>query len=100
MNDLGWYNCDKYKEYDYTKNNDNNLDRERFSVLEGKTAHMFIGDYNFKEFAVEIKNAAFKHGVDISTVTRVGGIYFRDMALKESGFTPDDLDKLDVKKEK
>lgn len=40
-----------------------------------------------------LKTIAFGYGVDITVVRRVGGIYFRDLCLKEHGFTLEDLDR-------
>lgn len=40
-----------------------------------------------------LKTTAFNYGVDITVVRRIGGIYFRDICLKEHGFTLEDLDK-------
>lgn len=48
------------------------------------------------EFSLEIdkstKDAAFRHGVSVETVRRVGGIYFRDLCLEKSGYKREDLD--------
>jgi hypothetical protein len=41
----------------------------------------------------KLKTAAYKHGVTMETVRRVGGIYFRDICLDRSGYKPEDLDK-------
>ncbi len=45
------------------------------------------------EIEDELKTTAFNFGVDITVVRRIGGIYFRDLCLKEHGFSPEDLDK-------
>lgn len=50
-----------------------------------------------KEF-VPIKNYLYEQGLDLERATRVLGIYLRDMALTELGFTPEDVDKSEPKK--
>lgn len=48
---------------------------------------------DFGNFEAQLKQTAFSYGWSIETMRRVGGIYFRDVCLKEHGFTPEDLDK-------
>lgn len=51
-------------------------------------------ELNFgNEFETMLKSSAFKHGVNMDTIRRVGGIYFRDICLNTSGFKLEDLDK-------
>ena len=41
----------------------------------------------------QLKEGAFKAGVDISALLFVGGIYFRNLIFKDLGFSLEDLDK-------
>jgi hypothetical protein len=43
---------------------------------------------NLGEFESRLKEAAFKYGWSEEVMRRVGAIYFRDICLKELGFTP------------
>lgn len=52
----------------------------------------FFDELDFGVFEDKLKKAAFDHGMNISTIRRIGGIYFRDIALLEAGFKPEDLD--------
>ncbi|MFA6601773.1 MAG: hypothetical protein WCT02_02845 [Candidatus Paceibacterota bacterium] len=52
----------------------------------------FFNDLDFGLFEESLKKAAFDFGMDIATVRRIGGIYFRDIALLKAGFKPEDLD--------
>lgn len=52
----------------------------------------FFDELDFGIFDDQIKKTAFDYGMNISTVRRIGGIYFRDIALLEAGFKPEDLD--------
>jgi hypothetical protein len=45
------------------------------------------------EMEEKLKTAAFQNGVGMDNVRRIGGIYFRDVCLKDAGFEPTDLDK-------
>lgn len=56
-------------------------------------AFKFFDQINFEEFESSLKNSAFKHGVSMDTVRRIGGIYFRDICLTAHNFKPEDLDK-------
>ncbi len=53
----------------------------------------FFDELNFGDFEVDLKTSAYKYGVSMDTIRRIGGIYFRDICLKEAGFDPKDLDK-------
>lgn len=48
---------------------------------------------DFGEFESNLKEAAYQYGLNIQTIRRIGGIYFRDILLSENEFTPEDLDK-------
>lgn len=52
----------------------------------------FFDELDFGIFEDKLKKAAFDHGMNIATIRRIGGIYFRDIALLEAGFKPEDLD--------
>ncbi len=52
----------------------------------------FFDELDFGVFDDQIKKTAFDYGMNISTVRRIGGIYFRDIALLDAGFKPEDLD--------
>ena len=53
----------------------------------------FFDQLEFGDFEVLLKKSAFSHGVSMDTVRRIGGIYFRDICLANSGFKPEDIDK-------
>jgi len=55
-------------------------------------AFKFFDELDFGIFEDKLKKAAFDHGMNIATIRRIGGIYFRDIALLEAGFKPEDLD--------
>ena len=48
---------------------------------------------DFGDFDSKLKEIAFKYGMSVETIRRIGGIYFRDFLLTEHNFTPEDLDK-------
>ena len=48
---------------------------------------------DFGEFEPTLKETAFKYGMGVETIKRIGGIYFRDICLDTYGFKPEDLDK-------
>lgn len=48
---------------------------------------------DFGEMEAKLKETAYKFGVSLDTVKRVGGIHFRDLVLADHGFTLEDLDK-------
>ncbi len=48
---------------------------------------------DFGNFELKLKEAAFKHGVTLDTIRRIGGIYFRDICLEKAGLKPEGLDK-------
>jgi hypothetical protein len=52
----------------------------------------FFEELDFGIFDDNLKMAAHDAAMDIATVRRIGGIYFRDMALSQAGFKPEDLD--------
>ena len=52
----------------------------------------FFDELDFGIFDDQIKKTAFDYGMNIATIRRIGGIYFRDIALLEAGFKPEDLD--------
>ncbi len=56
-------------------------------------AFKFFDELDFKDFESNLKKASFDYGISIATLRRIGGIYFRDIALKKANFTPQDLDK-------
>lgn len=58
-----------------------------------EVAFKFLDQLSFGDFEPMLKAAAFKHGVSIDTIRRIGGIYFRDICLAAKGFKPEDLDK-------
>lgn len=47
---------------------------------------------------IPIKDYLYKQGLDLERATTVLGIYLRDMALSDLGFTREDVDKSDPKK--
>lgn len=57
------------------------------------SAFKFFDQLNFGDFETTLKSSAFKHGVSMDTVRRIGGIYFRDLCLAAHDFKPEDLDK-------
>jgi len=64
-----------------------------------ESAFKFFDGLEFKkEFETTLKSSAFKHGVSMDTIRRIGGIYFRDVCLNNSGFKLEDLDKPNAKK--
>ncbi len=59
-----------------------------------ESAFKFFDGIEFgKEFEATLKSSAFKHGVSMDTIRRIGGIYFRDICLNVSSFNLEDLDK-------
>ncbi|OHA70732.1 MAG: hypothetical protein A3F15_00125 [Candidatus Wildermuthbacteria bacterium RIFCSPHIGHO2_12_FULL_40_12] len=59
-----------------------------------ESAFKFFDSLEFEnEFESTLKSSAFKHGVSLDTIRRIGGIYFRDICLNASGFKLEDLDK-------
>lgn len=48
-----------------------------------EAAFKFFDGLDFGEFEEAFKSSAFKHGVNINTIRRVGGIYFRDICLSK-----------------
>ena len=56
-------------------------------------AFKFFDNLDSKDLESSLKKAAFDYGVSIETVKRIGGIYFRDIALEQANFKPEDLDK-------
>lgn len=57
-------------------------------------AFAFFDRLNFPaDFEETLKTSAFQNGVNMDNVRRIGGIYFRDICLEESGFEPTDLDR-------
>ncbi len=46
-----------------------------------------------KELEDKVKKSAFENGVNIETVRRIGGIYFRDVCLKKLNMNFKELDK-------
>ena len=67
-----------------------NMDNQ-YNIQEA--AFKFFDQLNFGDFETKLKAAAFKHGVNMETIRRIGGIYFRDICLNDKGFRPEDLDK-------
>jgi hypothetical protein len=83
------------------------IDQNRDNLLaECKTANSMANPYDIQTTAFEffdamlfdrdfedrLKTAAFKNGVTIDVVRRVGAIYFRDVCLEKLGFKLEDLD--------
>ena len=55
-------------------------------------AFKFFDEFKFdKEIEEQLKLSAYKHGVNIDTIKRIAGIYFRDICLNNSGFKIEDL---------
>lgn len=58
-----------------------------------QAAFKFFDEFKFdKEMEDSLKSSAYKHGVNMDTVRRIGGIYFRDICLTSAGFKVEDLD--------
>ncbi len=56
-------------------------------------AFNFFDEIKFeKDFEDKLKTTAFEEGVSLEVVRRVGGIYFRDICLRELGHKVEDLD--------
>ena len=72
--------------FKFTKNLTNQYDIQ-------ESAFECFDKLDFGEFEPKLKETAFKYGMSIETIRRIGGIYFRDFLLSENGFTPEDLDK-------
>src|SRR3989344_7470040 len=70
----------------FTKNLTNQYDIQ-------ESAFECFDKLDFGEFEPKLKETAFKYGMSIETIRRIGGIYFRDFLLSKNGFTPEDLDK-------
>lgn len=58
-----------------------------------ETAFKLFDQMDFGDFEPKIKEAAFGYGWSLETMKRVGAIYFRDLCLKNHGYSPDDLDR-------
>ena len=52
----------------------------------------FFDELNFGDFDSKLKEAAYKYGIGMDVIRRIGGIYFRDLCLEKSNFKPEDLD--------
>ena len=81
---------DRNKEHLITKCNFTGL-KNQYDIQE--KAFECFSTINFGDFEDKIKESAFKFGMSLETIRRIGGIYFRDILLTENGFTPEDLDK-------
>ena len=46
------------------------------------------------ELDEKLKIAAYRNGVSMDSLRRIGGIYFRDICLNSLGFDPRDLNQL------
>lgn len=57
-----------------------------------ESAFKFFDELKIPELEDKMKTAAFNHGVDLNTVRRIGGIYFRDACLRAHNYKPEDLD--------
>lgn len=62
-----------------------------------KSAFDLFDKMDLQDLDSQIKTVAYNHGSSISTIRRIGGIYFRDKCLSLSGFKPEDLDKSKTK---
>lgn len=58
-----------------------------------EAAFKLFDKVDFGDFEQSLKSAAFSRGWSMEIIRRVGGIYFRDLCLKEHNFKPEDLDK-------
>ena len=70
--------------------------RELIARIDERTLQMY--DDLKENIRPDLKNvrerlAALEDGINVATVRRIGGIYFRDMALLQARFKPEDLDK-------
>ncbi|OHA23889.1 MAG: hypothetical protein A3B11_02005 [Candidatus Taylorbacteria bacterium RIFCSPLOWO2_01_FULL_44_26] len=55
----------------------------------------FFDEMDFGDFDQKLKEAAYRYGIGMDVVRRIGGIYFRDICLNLYNFRPEDLDKPD-----
>jgi hypothetical protein len=54
----------------------------------------FFDNFEFpQETEKSLKTYAFDQGASMDALRRIGAIYFRDICLRQSGFSADDLDK-------
>jgi len=56
------------------------------------SAFTYFEKLDFGALEAQIKTTAFEQGVGLPVIRRIGGIYLRDLCLKEAGFKLEDLD--------
>ena len=57
-----------------------------------EASFQLFDEMGFGDLEGKLKQTAFNNGWNMSTMRRIGGIYFRDICLENKGFKPEDLD--------
>lgn len=58
-------------------------------------ARAIVGSYQNKPQFIPLKNYAFQTGLELSNIILVAGVFLRDLALPQLGYTPEDVDNSD-----